>query len=61
VNLLNRGHNPFDEMPSGNPQFGRIETRKLGFDDEAHADNASENSVTDSDKALSGEVETLTF
>ena len=61
VNLLNRGHNPFDEMPSGNPQFGRIETRKLGFDDEAHADNASENSVTDSDKAFSGEVETLTF
>jgi hypothetical protein len=48
-------------MPSGNPQFGRIETRKLGFDDEAHADNASENSVTDSDKAFSGEVETLTF
>lgn len=47
VNLLNRGHNPFDTFPSGNPQFSREEEPATNFDDPAQGGDAGENLVTD--------------
>ncbi|AGC34279.1 prohead protease [Halorubrum virus HRTV-11] len=67
VNLLNRGHNPFDGFPTGNPQFGELsaEVETLGFDDEAHdtsaEDDASENSAAESTSEFSVKTETLNF
>jgi hypothetical protein len=43
VNLLNRGVNPFDSFPSGNPQFDHT-VEVINFDDEAHDGSTSENS-----------------
>jgi hypothetical protein len=37
VNLLNRGYNPFDDFPTGNPQFGESGT----IDDDASKDDVS--------------------
>jgi len=31
INLLNRGVNPFDEMPGGNPEFSEASSDKLNF------------------------------
>lgn len=38
ISVLNRGHNPFDSFPEGNPQFSEISvsTETLQFDDEPH-------------------------
>jgi hypothetical protein len=45
VNLLNRGYNPFDGFPSGNPQFSKDEVEV--FDDPAgETDKPGENSAT---------------
>jgi hypothetical protein len=47
VNLLNRGYNPFDSFPSGNPQFHKEEGDASEFDDPADdADKSGENSAT---------------
>jgi hypothetical protein len=40
VNLLNRGYNPFDEFPSGNPQFAEQEV-DADSDNDAPEDNLS--------------------
>jgi hypothetical protein len=46
VGLLNRGYNPFDSFPSGNPQFNRRTEKISEFDDPADADSKSgENSA----------------
>jgi len=42
VNLLNRGVNPFDSFPSGNPEFSDA-VEVINFDDEAHVNSSSEN------------------
>lgn len=43
VNLLNRGYNPFDSFPSGNPQF-QVETDDVTtFDDPSEEDEYGEN------------------
>jgi hypothetical protein len=45
VNLLNRGYNPFDSFPSGNPQFRREEKEVTNFDDPAEG-GSGENLAT---------------
>jgi len=45
VGLLNRGYNPFDSFPSGNPQFSRELKEVTSFDDPAESDVSGENSA----------------
>ena len=45
VSLLNRGHNPMDEMPSGNPKFSKETITE--FDDSAEGDKPDENSAAE--------------
>lgn len=46
VSMLNRGHNPFDSFPRGNPQFSTETINE--FDDSAKGSKAGENSAADS-------------
>lgn len=56
VNLLNRGHNPLERFPSGNPQFS-IE-REDKFDDSADGGKAEENSAAEE---FAVETKTITY
>jgi hypothetical protein len=55
ISLLNRGHNPFDSFPSGNPQFSKETINE--FDDSAYGSEAGENSAAES----SVQTETIQF
>jgi hypothetical protein len=57
VNLLNRGYNPFDSFPSGNPQFNTETVAVTVFDDPEKETTSGENLATD----FAVETETIQF
>jgi len=59
VNLLNRGHNPFEEFPSGNPQF----SESNATDDDAPNDGVSrvESFAVSLDTEILHETTTMSF
>jgi hypothetical protein len=57
VNLLNRGHNPFDSFPSGNPEFSIDQVAVNEFDDSGDGDESGENSAAE----FAVEIETIEF
>lgn len=54
ISLLNRGHNPFDSFPEGNPQFGElnISTKVIEFDDEREVSSIEGESSENSEVAV---------
>jgi hypothetical protein len=59
VNLLNRGHNPFDTFPSGNPQFHVESIDPTEFDDSADDGEESDENLATDDFAVT--TETIQF